>query len=118
LAASTDNVGVTGYRVERCQGTDCSDFAEIGTTTTADFSSTGLQANTNYRFRVRAVDAAENMSPYSAIATRRTPAPDTTRATAPTGLAGSQRAAALKRCKRKHGKARKKCNRRAKRRPT
>src|SRR5207302_405886 len=27
--ASTDNVGVTGYRVERCQGAGCSNFAQI-----------------------------------------------------------------------------------------
>jgi len=27
--ASTDNVGVTGYRVESCQGTGCTTFAQI-----------------------------------------------------------------------------------------
>src|SRR5207245_1891792 len=27
--ASTDNVGVTGYMVERCQGAACSNFAQI-----------------------------------------------------------------------------------------
>src|SRR5258705_10195530 len=29
--ASTDNVGVTGYRVERCQGAGCCSFAQVGT---------------------------------------------------------------------------------------
>src|SRR5439155_1644055 len=29
--ASTDNVGVTGYPVERCQGAGCTSFAPIGT---------------------------------------------------------------------------------------
>ena len=29
--ASTDNVGVTGYLVERCQGAGCTNFAQIGT---------------------------------------------------------------------------------------
>ena len=29
--ASTDNVGVTGYRVERCQGAGCTTFAQIAT---------------------------------------------------------------------------------------
>ena len=29
--ASTDNVGVTGYRVERCQGAGCTSFAQIAT---------------------------------------------------------------------------------------
>ena len=28
--AATDNVGVTGYRVERCQGAGCSTFAQVG----------------------------------------------------------------------------------------
>ena len=31
--ASTDNVGVTGYRVERCQGAGCTNFAQVGTPT-------------------------------------------------------------------------------------
>ena len=29
--ASTDNVGVSGYRVERCQGAGCTNFAQVGT---------------------------------------------------------------------------------------
>src|SRR6185369_10531618 len=29
--AATDNVGVAGYRVERCQGAGCSTFAQVGT---------------------------------------------------------------------------------------
>ncbi len=87
--ASTDNVGVTGYRVERCQGNNCTNFAQVGTPTATNYSSTGLQANTNYRFRVRAVDAGGNLSPYSAIVSSRTLAADTTRPTAPTGLTGT-----------------------------
>jgi glucose/arabinose dehydrogenase/chitodextrinase len=87
--ASTDNVGVAGYRVERCQGTSCTNFAQVGTPTATTYSNTGLQANTNYRFRVRAIDAAGNLSPYSAIVSSRTLAPDTTRPTAPTGLAAT-----------------------------
>jgi hypothetical protein len=31
--AATDNIGVTGYLIERCQGAGCSNFAQIGTTT-------------------------------------------------------------------------------------
>ena len=30
-SASTDNVGVAGYRVERCQGAGCTNFAQVGT---------------------------------------------------------------------------------------
>ena len=31
--ASSDNVGVTGYQIERCQGSGCSNFSQIATTT-------------------------------------------------------------------------------------
>ncbi|MEO5822035.1 MAG: fibronectin type III domain-containing protein, partial [Vicinamibacteraceae bacterium] len=57
-STATDNVGVTGYRVERCTGSSCTAFAEVGTTTSTSYSNTGLTASTTYRFRVRAVDAA------------------------------------------------------------
>src|SRR5262249_58680316 len=63
--ASTDNVGVTGYRVERCQGTGCSNFAQITTVTGTRFSNTGLTTATSYSYRVRANDAAGNLSAYS-----------------------------------------------------
>jgi hypothetical protein len=63
--ASTDNVGVTGYRVERCQGVSCTSFAQIGTPTTASYSDSALAASTSYSYRVRATDAAGNLSVYS-----------------------------------------------------
>jgi glucose/arabinose dehydrogenase/fibronectin type 3 domain-containing protein len=85
--ASTDNVGVTGYRVERCQGSGCTSWAEIGTSATASFNSTGLTPGTLYRFRVRATDAAGNNSSYSSIVNATTPTvADTTPPTDPTGL--------------------------------
>jgi Fibronectin type III domain len=65
--ASTDNVGVTGYKVERCQGGGCSNFAQIGTTTNTTYSDTGLTASTSYSYRVRATDAAGNLSGYSNV---------------------------------------------------
>ncbi|PYN30521.1 MAG: hypothetical protein DMD98_18850, partial [Candidatus Rokuibacteriota bacterium] len=51
--ASTDNVGVTAYRVERCQGAGCSDFAQIATPGATAFSDTGLTPSTSYSYRVR-----------------------------------------------------------------
>ena len=39
--AATDNVAVTGYRVERCQGAGCSNFAEIAQPTGTTFSDSG-----------------------------------------------------------------------------
>ncbi|MGH9743316.1 MAG: fibronectin type III domain-containing protein [Candidatus Acidiferrum sp.] len=70
--ASTDNVGVTGYKVERCSEAGCSNFAQIATPTTTTFSSTGLTASTSYSYRVRAYDAAGNNSAYSSTATAST----------------------------------------------
>jgi hypothetical protein len=72
LEASTDNVGVMGYRVERCQGAGCTNFDPIGASSGPSFSNTGLSADPRYRFRVRAVDAAENSSPYSNVAAAKT----------------------------------------------
>jgi len=87
--AATDNVGVTGYQVERCQSAGCSNFAQVGTSTGTTFNDTGLQASTPYRYRVRAVDGATNPSPYSNTASATTlapPPPDTTPPTAPSNL--------------------------------
>jgi hypothetical protein len=85
--ASTDNVGVTGYRVERCQGAGCSSFTQIATPTAPGFNDTGLAPATTYRYRVRATDAAGNLSGYSTIATATTAtSPDTTPPSVPAGL--------------------------------
>jgi len=85
--ASTDNVGVTGYRVENCQGVSCTTFTQIGTPTANSYSATGLTASTSYSFRVRATDAAGNLSAYSSTASATTQtAVDTTTPSAPTGL--------------------------------
>lgn len=72
--ASTDNVGVSGYRVERCQGAGCTNFAQAGAPTGTSYSDTGLTAGTSYSYRVRASDAAGNLSGYSAVATASTTA--------------------------------------------
>jgi nitrogen fixation protein FixH len=63
--ASTDNVGVTAYLIERCQGSGCTNFAQINTSPTNSYSDTGLSSSTTYIYRVRATDAAGNLSGYS-----------------------------------------------------
>ena len=83
--ASTDNVGVTGYKVERCLGASCSNFTQIATPTATTFNDTGLAPSTSYSYRVRATDAAGNLSSYSATSTA-TSSPDTTPPTAPASL--------------------------------
>lgn len=94
--ASTDNVAVTNYLIERCTGASCTTFAQIGTATGLAYNDTGLAASTTYRYRIRAADANTNMSAYSSIvsATTTVSGADVTPPTAPTSLsatsAGSQ----------------------------
>ena len=76
--ASTDDVGVTGYKVERCQGAGCTNFAQIATPAGTTYKDTSVSASTSYSYRVRATDAAGNLSPYSNTASATTPTPDTT----------------------------------------
>jgi hypothetical protein len=40
--AATDDVGVTGYRVERCAGTGCTSFAQVATPTGTTYSDPNL----------------------------------------------------------------------------
>jgi hypothetical protein len=63
--ASTDNVGVTGYKVYR-------NGAEIGATTQRVYAATGLAAKTSYTFQFSAFDAAGNASARSASVTATT----------------------------------------------
>src|SRR5881392_3127347 len=70
--ASSDNVGVSGYRVYR-NGT------QIATTSATSFANTGLSPSTTYSYTVAAYDAAGNLSAQSSPASATTPAPpDTT----------------------------------------
>jgi fibronectin type 3 domain-containing protein len=72
--ASTDNVGVTSYLIERCQGAGCGNFVQIGTSTTLSYTDATVSAPTSYRYRVRTTDAAGNLSDYSNTAGVTTPA--------------------------------------------
>ena len=65
--ASTDNVGVTGYRISR-------DGTEIDTTATTSYSDTGLAPETIYVYTVSAFDAAGNGSGQSIPASATTQA--------------------------------------------
>jgi glucose/arabinose dehydrogenase/chitodextrinase len=71
--ASTDDIGVTGYKVFR-NGT------RIATATETSYNDTGLTASTTYDYTVSATDAAGNDSPKSAVrsATTLDPPADTT----------------------------------------
>jgi len=66
--ASTDNVGVTAYLLERCQGAACSTFTQIARLTSTVYNDTSVIGYTNYTYRVRAADVAGNLSAYSNLA--------------------------------------------------
>ena len=92
---STDNVGVTQYLVERCQGVGCTSFAQIGTSAGTTYNDTGLTVSTSYSYRARATDGAGNLSVYSNVASVTTLSPDTQAPTTPsnltaTAISGSQ----------------------------
>jgi hypothetical protein len=63
--ASTDDVGVTAYLVELCQGAGCTAFSQVTSSATSPFTVSGLVALTSYTFRIRATDAVGNLSAYS-----------------------------------------------------
>ncbi len=79
-SASTDAVGVTGYRVYR-NGT------QIATPTTNSYAVTGLTGDTTYSFTTAGVDAAGNVSTLSiarSVTTSPVPAPITQTPVTPT----------------------------------
>jgi chitodextrinase len=88
-AASTDDVGVVGYRVFR-------DGVQVGTTNGTTYTDAGLNAQTTYVYTVKAYDAAGNVSAASNSdggTTTAAPAPETSAPAAPTSLTGSRIAA-------------------------
>lgn len=65
--ASTDNVGVAGYKIYR-------NSVQIGTSTTTSYSDTTCWGNTTYTYKVSAYDARGNESAQSSASVRTTPA--------------------------------------------
>ncbi len=80
---STDNVGVTGYRVFRCTGAACVPTTMVATVSGTTFVDAGLVPGTTYGYRLRAEDAAGNLSDYSGTVSTTIPDPPPT---TPTGL--------------------------------
>jgi len=71
--ASTDNVGVVGYQIFR-------DTVPVDITPSTSYSDTGLTASTAYSYTVIALDAADNVSEDSNVASATTLAPGQTAA--------------------------------------
>lgn len=88
--ASSEPGGTIGqYLVESCQGAGCSNFVQVGTSTTLTYAEAALTGSTSVSHRVRAVDTNSVSGPYSAVVTASTPTPTFT---APTGLTASANA--------------------------
>lgn len=68
--AAADNIGVTGYRV-------LNGSQELGWVTGCYYRVSGLKENTEYRFTVKAVDAAGNESEGAVLTVTTAQAPDT-----------------------------------------
>jgi chitodextrinase len=81
-SASTDNVAVTGYRIDVSTASDFGSYVtgqhdrDLGNVTATTVS--GLAGGTRYYVRLRAYDAAGNISPNSSTASATTPAGSTT----------------------------------------
>ena len=71
--ASTDNVGVARYLVER-QDPGSASFVQVGTSDVTSYNDTALAAGSSYSYRVRATDPAQNLSQYSGVASATTQA--------------------------------------------
>ena len=68
-----DDVAVTGFIVQRCQGAGCTGFASIATLgPVQSYVDTAVAANATFRYRVAAVDAAGNVGQFSKIASATT----------------------------------------------
>jgi hypothetical protein len=97
-AASNSQINLTwvdsdtteqGFKIERCTGAGCSNFAQIATVSAnvTSYSNTGLTGSTSYSYRVRAYNASgdSNYSNTASAVTQATPALPA----APTNLAAN-----------------------------
>ncbi len=81
-SASTDNVGVAGYRIFR-------NGSQVGTSSGTTYTATGLLCATSYTFGVAALDAAGNVSGTATKSVSTPACIDTTPPSTPTGLTSS-----------------------------
>jgi hypothetical protein len=86
--ASASSFGLANYIVQRCQGTGCTNFAQVASfAATANaipaapittYTDTGLVAGTTYSYQVQASDIDGNLSPFSNVASATTLSSPTT----------------------------------------
>ena len=73
LAWTDNSANEDGFKIERCTGTGCTNFAQMAIVgaNVRNYSNTGLNKNTTYTYRVRAYNASGN-SAYSNITSAKT----------------------------------------------
>lgn len=73
LSWTNNSTNQDGVKIERCRGSNCTNFTQITTVggTATTYTDSGLAAGTTYRYRVRVYNSADN-SEYSNIATAKT----------------------------------------------
>ena len=84
-AASSSSAGNVNYVIQRCEGSECSNFAQIGTSPGTSYNNTGLSPHSSYMYQVQAVDDSGATSGYSS------PAGATTGYTFPLKVAAGER---------------------------
>jgi hypothetical protein len=72
--ASADKVSVKKYEVQR-QDPESASFVRVGTTTGTSYTDTGLEAGSNYTYRVLVRDAKGSLKKYSGAASVTTASP-------------------------------------------
>ncbi|MFN7927357.1 MAG: glycoside hydrolase family 44 protein [Blastocatellia bacterium] len=74
LSWKDNAINETGFKIERCTGSGCTNFTQITTVSAGvnSYAQTGLNKNTTYTYRVRAYNSAGN-SAYSNTASTKTP---------------------------------------------
>ncbi len=77
-SASTDNVGVVGYVVDRSQGAGSMAFTQIATPTGTNYSDTAVTPGTTNNYLVMALDAAGNLSGSNQVTVVAPPPPPPT----------------------------------------
>jgi len=100
LTWSDTDTTTTGWKIERCDGSGCTDFAEIatlGTKTPVSYSDTAVAAGTSYHYRIRATGSTTLsgntyywVSDYSSAAAAATPLPLAPSALAATMISSAQ----------------------------
>lgn len=70
--ASTDNLQITGYVIERCVNANCTNFAQVGTVSSGTvYTDSGLNPGWTYRYEVYGTDSTGG-GPVSNIASAKT----------------------------------------------